>query len=181
MKKEEESSMGRNNINVEGINATVEKIKKDPSAAKKVNRMEGEWNTGEGPQFSATVTFEKGRATIEADQPSFLGGGGSRPGPMIYCLYGSASCYAATFATMAALEGVEIRKLTITAESSMDLSKVFGLSDNPIAEKVRFILQVDSPAPAEKIREIEALSKERCPAVYCLTNPIALETELKVV
>lgn len=172
--------MGRNNINLEGIKATVEKIGKDLATAKKVNRIEGEWNLQGGPQFRATVTFEKGKATLEADQPTFLGGGGTMPGPMIYCLYGSASCYAATFATIAALEGVELKKLSITAESSLDFSKVFGLSNNPIAEKVRFTLNVESSAPADKIREIERLSKERCPAVYCLTQPILLETELNI-
>lgn len=172
--------MGRNNINLEGIKATVERVEKDLAAAKKVNRIDGDWNIEGGPQFRAIVTFEKGKATLEADQPTFLGGGGTMPGPMIYCLYGSASCYAATFATLAALEGIELKKLSIVAESSMDFSKVFGMSNNPITEKVKFTINVESDAPAEKIRAIEELSKERCPAVYCLTQPIPLETELRI-
>ena len=99
---------------------------------------------------------------------------------MIYCLYGSASCYAATFATMAAMEGVELESFTVHAESGIDFSKVLGLSENPIAEGVKFTLEVKSDASEEKLREIEELSKQRCPAVYCITNPIPLTTELKV-
>ncbi len=172
--------MGLNNVNTEKLEATVKEFQKDLSKAKKVNKIEGDWNPGKGSQFRATVQFEGGKATLEADQPSFLGGGGTQPGPMIYCLYGSASCYAATFATMAAMEGITLKKLKIIAESSMDFSKVFGLSDNPIAGKVKFTLFVESDAPAEKIKKLEELSKERCPAVYCLTNAIPLETELKI-
>ncbi len=172
--------MGLNNINTEKLEATVKEVQKDLSRAKKVNRVEGDWNLGQGSQFRATVQFEGGKMTVEADQPSFLGGGGTQPGPMIYCLYGSASCYAATFATMAAMEGIKLKKLRILAESAIDFSKVFGLSNNPIAEKVKFTLYVESDAPADKLRKLEELSRQRCPAVYCLTNPIPLETELKI-
>ena len=172
--------MKKNNVDVDRVRATIEDFKKDLSKAKKVNRIEGDWNAGEGTQFSATVTFEGGKATLLADQPTFLGGAGKEPGPMIYCLYGSASCYAATFATIAALEGITLKKLRVTAESFMDFSKVFGLSDNPIAGRVKFTVYVESDSPKEKIKNIEALSKERCPAVYCLTQPIPLETELVI-
>ncbi len=67
------------------------------------------------PRFSARVTFEGDEMTLEADQPTGQGGGGSRPGPMLYCLYGLASCYAATFATVAAMMGVELKALRFVA------------------------------------------------------------------
>ena len=172
--------MKLNNVDVDKVNATVGNVKKDLTVAKKLNKIEGDWNVGQGSQFRATVQFEGGKATLEADQPSFLGGGGTQPGPMIYCLYGSASCYAATFATMAAMSGITLKKLKVVAESSLDFSKVFGLSNNPITEKVKFTLFVESDAPAAKLRELEELSKERCPAVFCLTNPIPLETDMKI-
>lgn len=168
-----------NNIDVDRLQKTAMEFQQDISKAKKINRIEGEWNTGEGSQFRAVVQFEGGKATLEVDQPTFLGGGGTHPGPMIYCLYGSASCYAATFATISAMEGINLKKLRVVAESFIDFSKIFGISDNPIVEKLKFTLYVESDAPVEKIKDIEALARERCPAVYCLTNPIPLETELK--
>lgn len=172
--------MGVNNVNVDKLKETVASMQKDLSKAKKTNKVEGEWSLSNGAQFKAEVSFENGKVTFEADQPSFLGGGGLAPGPMIYCLYGSASCYVATFATMAAMEGIELKKLKVIAESNIDFSKVFGLSENPIAEKVKFTLIVETDAPKEKIRQLEEMSRQRCPAVYCLTNPIPLETELKI-
>ncbi len=172
--------MGSNNVNVDKLQSVIKDLEKDLSKAKKMNRIEGEWNVGAGSQFSSTIQFEAGKVTLECDQPTFLGGGGTQPGPMAYCLYGSASCYAATFATFAALAGIKLKKFKIVAESPVDFSKVFGLTNNPITEKVKFTLYVESDAPASKIKEVEELSKERCPAVYCLTNPIPLETELKI-
>ena len=169
-----------NNIDVSRLKGTVDALKKDLSKAKKTNRIEGEWNVGEGPQFSASIEFENGKVKLIADQPTFLGGGGQQPGPMIYCLYGSASCYAATFATLAAMDGINLKKLKVTAESYIDFSKVFGLSDNPIAEKVKFVLHVESSASKDKLKELEETAKNRCPAVYCLTNPIKLDTTLEI-
>lgn len=172
--------MGLNNVNLEGIQKSVEAAKADASKTKRLNRLEGTWNLEEGePQFQARVKFEGGETTLEADQPSFLGGGGTRPGPVIYCLYGLASCFTATFASMAAMEGVPLKGLRVVAESELDFSRVFGLADRPVVEGVRVTLYVDSEASQEKIRELEALARERCPAVYCLTNPIPLVTEVE--
>lgn len=168
-----------NNVNLDKLKATVEKAKAGLGTLKKVNKVEGEWLFGEGrPQFRAAVKTEKGKIALEADQPSFLGGGGSAPGPMIYCLYGVASCFAATFATIAAKEGIELTKLKIIAESHVDLSRSMGLSDNPTVEGVTFKVLCEAKAGKEKIEEIKRLAQERCPAVYCLTTPIPLQVEL---
>lgn len=168
-----------NNVNLDKIMATLEKAKADLSTLKKVNIVEGEWLFREGgPQFRAEVKIEGRKAVLEADQPSFLGGSGSAPGPMIHCLYGVASCFAATFATIAAKEGVELTKLKIVAESHVDLSRSLGVSDNPTVDKVIFKVLCEATAGKEKIEEIKRLAQERCPAVYCLTTPIPLQVEL---
>lgn len=172
--------MKRNNVDIGRLQEVLEAVKQDPQKAKRTNRIEGEWNPGEGPQFRAEIQYEGGKITLEADQPTFLGGGGTRPGPVIYCLYGLASCYAATFATLAAMEGVEIRRMRVVAENHIDFSRVFGLSDNPVIEEVQITLHVEADAPADKLREIEDLAYQRCPAVYCLTQPIRLTTQLEV-
>ena len=168
-----------NRVDLENLKATVEKAKKDPSAVKKVNKVEGEWLLDEdGPQFRARIKTEEGEFVLEADQPSFLGGGGSAPGPMIYCLFGVTSCFAATFATIAAEKGVELRKLSITAESHVDLSRSMGLSDNPVVDRVIFRVLCEADGSEKEIEKIKKLAQERCPAVYCLTTPIPLEVEL---
>ncbi len=168
--------MKQNNIDVDRLSSVINEVKTDFEKGKRVNKIEGEWNLGEGPQFLSDISFEKGKVVLKADQPSFLGGGGTEPGPMHYCLFGLASCYTATFVTMASMEGIRLKKVKVTAEGKMDFSWVFGLSNNPITEGIKITLFVQSDASEKELKRIEALAYERCPAVYCLTNPIKLET-----
>ncbi len=63
------------------------------------------------------MAFEGREMTLETDQPPGQGGG-SRPGPMLYCLYGLASCYTATFATTAAMMEVELRRLEVAGKAT---------------------------------------------------------------
>ena len=168
-----------NNVNLETLERTLETYRTDPAQARTTNRVQGTWNLETGqPQVSAHLTFEGGEITFEADQPTAQGGGGLRPGPMLYCLYGMSSCYAATFATVAAMMGIELTALSITAECDLDFAPVFGLAEAPIVEGVRLTLHVESDAAREQIQEVERLAVQRCPGVYCMTNVIPLETRL---
>ena len=169
-----------NHVNLENLQKTEEKFKKDPALAKKINRIEGEWilDNETGPQFRAEIPIATGTVVLEADQPPSLGGSGTRAGPMHYCLYGVAACFLATFATIAASEGVELQKLKIIAEANMDLSKSFGLSENSTVSEVNFKVNVKTDASEEQIEKVKRLAKERCPAVFCLTQPIELNMEI---
>jgi hypothetical protein len=45
-------------------------------------------------------------------------------------------------------------------------------------EGVEVKLTVASDVPRERLEQIEALARDRCPGVYCLINPIQLTTNL---
>lgn len=172
--------MGVNNINVEKAAAFLEEVKKDKSKAIKTKRVDGEWILEAGkPQFHATLQHGEQSTVVEADGPAFMGGSGLKPDPVQYCLFGLASCYAQTFAGIASEQGVVLKKLNVSAENKVNLSKALGLSDEPIVESARLTVDVESNADKNKIKEIEQLARERCPGVYCLTNPIKLNVELK--
>jgi uncharacterized OsmC-like protein len=55
-----------------------------------------------------------------------------------------------------------------------------GLTNNPIVEKVKISATVKSDAKKEQLKELEKLTRERCTGVYCLVNPVPLESELVV-
>ena len=168
-----------NHVNLNKLKDLIEEIKKDPANGKIVPKITGEWIFEEGqPQFRSELQAEGGSFTVEADMPPKLGGWGSRPGPLQWCLYGLASCYCFTFAALAAMDGIVLNRLSIEAQSHVDFSKVFGLSENPIVEEVSFIVTVTSDTDSEKLEKIRELADDRCPAVYCLTKPVKLTTEL---
>ncbi len=171
-----------NHVNMKKLNELAEAIKKDPSNAKITPKIAGKWIFEmDQPQFRSVMDIEGKQFTVDADMPTKLGGWGTKPGPLHYCLYGLASCYAFTFAAIAAMEEVKLKRLEIEAEGQLDVSKVLGLSEKPIVEGVKWKVKVSSDASEEKIERLKKLARERCPAVYCLTNPIKLTVDLTTV
>ena len=170
-----------NNVNVGRLEQVTREAEIDKSKVKPSQKVEGEWLLQEGgPQFKAEVNFEGGRVVMESDQPTNLGGGGTRPGPLHYCFFGLVACYTTTFATMASMMGIELKKLTGKLEGNLNFSRVFGLSKEPVVEEVRITLKVESNASREKLEEVERLAYERCPAVFALTQQVKLNTYLEV-
>jgi len=170
-----------NNVDVQNVQSFETQIKNDPAAAKKTQVVEGEWMLENGDvQFQSNIKFEGGETVFKVDNPTFMGGGGKLPGPMHYCFYGLASCYTGTFATMAAMLGVQLKKLTTKVEADVNFSRVFGVSDVPTIEEVRVTLRVDSDAPEDIIKEAEKLALERCPVVFTLRNPVKLVPKLEI-
>ena len=80
--------------------------------------------------------------------------------------------------SIAAAKGVELTKLKVAAENKVNLSKALGAGNEPIVERVVLSVEVSSKADQHVLKEIENLAKERCPGVYCLTNPIKLDVEM---
>ena len=137
-----------NNVNVDVLQRVTREAETDRSKVKPTQKIEGDWlMEAGGPQFRAEVSFEGGKIVMESDQPASLGGGGTRPGPLHYCFFGLVSCYTATFATMASMMGIELKKLTAKLEGHLNFSRVFGLSQEPVMEESRITLQVESDAP----------------------------------
>jgi uncharacterized OsmC-like protein len=169
------------NVNLDGMNGFEKQISSDASKARKTQVIEGEWILTEGgPQFKSTIKFEGGQTVFETDNPTFMGGNGTMPGPMHYCFFGLASCYTGVFASQAAALGIELKSLKVRVEADINFSRVFGINEDPIMEEIRVILQVVSDAPEEKIWEAEALAVERCPVVYTLSNKILLLPTLEI-
>ena len=171
--------MVMNHMNLEGLQNFVEDAKKDLSKTKKSKKVECSWNFNEGkPQIESKVQHPKGETILRSDFAPFMGGEGLAPDPIQYCLFGLAACFAGTFMSMATMMGIKIQDLTVSAENFTDLSKTLGLTNNPIVEKVKIITTVKSDAKEEQLKELQQMAHEKCPGVYCLVNPIPLDTEL---
>ncbi|MBI2918175.1 MAG: OsmC family protein [Chloroflexi bacterium] len=172
----------KNNVDVAAVEQAAAEGKQDPRKLRRTQRIEGEWLLAEGgPQFRAEIAYENGRIVLEADQPNAQGGSGSRPSPIHYCSYGMAACYTATYAMVASQMGITLHRLTVRVETGMDYSRAYGLSEAPPVQGVKMTLQVQADAPKAKLQEVEQEALQRCPAVYCLTQPIKLDMALEVV
>jgi uncharacterized OsmC-like protein len=167
------------NVNIEALKHTIDKAKNDPGAVRNRVEFDGEWQTQQGaPQFRATIRFPKGETVFEADFPPPMGGSGSAPNPLAYCFWGGLACYAMTFAQEAALQGVQLRALRATMATEVDQSRALGVTDNPPVDKMDWHLTVDADAPTDQLEQIKRLADEHCPGVWCVRNPIQLNTHL---
>lgn len=168
-----------NRVDVDKFMETVEKAKKE--GGKKTVEMEGEWRLGkDGPQFESRIKTENGgEVTIHSDETLILGGGGTAPNPVQYCIFGLIACYAATFAKWAAMDGIVLKSFKIKALANMDLTKSFGLSENPILESLKWEMIIDSDASMEELERINEIAKERCPGYYCVTHAIFPEVKIR--
>lgn len=174
--------MGLNNVNVQAVKAFAAEVERDPQAGKKPKAVIGEWNFKDGePQFRATLEFPSGSQLTESDFAPPMGGRGLRPDPVQYCLFGMVACFASTYAAVAAERDIALKKLRIAMENRMDMSRALGVSERPPIESVTMTLEVESDAPEAQLEELRRAAEERCPGVYCITQPIPLTTRLGTV
>ena len=170
-----------NNVDLDKISQTTAMGKKDKSTLRKPVKLEGEWilDSPVDYQFKTELSYENGKQIIEIDSPSFLGGNGNRLGPMGYCVAGIASCFIATFVTVAAVQGIRLTKLTANVECKINFAKTFDVSDEPITEGITFRIDaVSDNADKSKLQQLLKMAEERCPAVYSMSHIINVEATI---
>lgn len=168
------------NVRVDQIEATRTKAEQVPKGAALPVNLEGEWRADESKsQFGGTVQFPQGEVVFEADFPPFLGGEGRAPTPLAYCFYGAMCCYGATFATQAAVAGVETEGLRIKLNAGVDFRTSLGLGDFPPLEKFVFEVEVDTQASDADVQKIKKLADERCPAIWAMQNQVPYSTSAR--
>lgn len=167
-----------NNINVEKIMETREKLENGEIPGDRVFEVEGKWNYGE-TQFSAELKFENGSITLFTDQPIPSGGNGNAPNPVQYCVFAMVACYCTTFMTIATLKGIEIKSLKAKGYSKVNMRAVFEVEDAPVVEEVGVQLEIESDVPFEVLEEIREMANKKCPAAYTVSNPVPFKSEVK--
>jgi len=68
--------------------------------------------------------------------------------------------------------------MIVAVEGHTDLSKTLGVSENPIVEEVKLQITLDTDDGDDSVQELRRLAEERCPAVFCLTNPVKTSVEV---
>jgi uncharacterized OsmC-like protein len=170
-----------NRINIEVFKETIEKGKNDSSSYLKSLEIEGTWrlNANGGPQFETKLKTENaGEILVQSDETIILGGGGTAPNPVQYCIGGLLACFSATYVKWASMKGVSLKSFKIKSTANMDLSPALGLTENPPLNNLRIELEIESDESLEKLLEINEIAKKRCPGYYCLTHGIIPQIDI---
>ena len=164
------------NVRLDRIDETTAKAENDSNAARLEVSLSGDWRVDDSvKQFGGTVKFPRGETVFEADFPAFLGGDGRAPTPLAYCFYGAMCCYGATFATQAAMAGVELRSMHITLRLNVDFRTALGLGEHPPLDRFTFDVEVDTDASDDEVQKVKQLAQQRCPAIWAMDNAVPYE------
>ncbi|MGB7955451.1 MAG: OsmC family protein [Candidatus Nitrosopolaris sp.] len=111
---------------------------------------------------------------------SYTDRNGNRLGPMAYCVAGITSCFIATFASVAASQGVKLTKLIVNTECMINFAKTFDIANEPITEGINFDIAAESDiADKQKLQELVKMAEERCPAMYSMSHVIKVNAQIK--
>lgn len=171
--------MKKNNVNLAAVAALAERAKMDPTAAKLQKRVEGTWGFRDGsPQFTATIAHGDRTSLLQADMAVPFGGAGLAPDPLQYMLFGLAACYTATLVMIASMEGVDLADVKVVAENAVDASRVFGLGDRPLVERVSVRVTVNAPVDEARLARWTQAARESCPFAFTVAHAVPLETRV---
>jgi uncharacterized OsmC-like protein len=155
-------------------------VQENPSLAIKEKSVSGECSFAVGqPHITATLEFPQGKLALSSDQPLFFGGGGSAPDPLLYCLFGTAACFAGTMMVIIAQRKLSVDALNITVKNRLNLQRPLGLGEAPLVEGVWIEMTYRGAASESDMNDAAKEALETCPGAYCLTHPIPVKAEIK--
>jgi uncharacterized OsmC-like protein len=99
---------------------------------------------------------------------------------MAYCLAGIASCFTATFVSVAATKDIRLSKLNVNTECIVTSAKMFDIADEPITERINFEIEAQSDnADKQQLQQLVNMAKEACPAIYSMRYEGKLNATIK--
>jgi uncharacterized OsmC-like protein len=100
---------------------------------------------------------------------------------MAYCIAGIASCFMATFVSIAAAKGIRLSKLNVNVntECIINFAKTFDIANEPITEGINFEIEAQSDnADKKQLQELVKIAEERCPAMYSMKHQVKVNASI---
>jgi uncharacterized OsmC-like protein len=160
-----------NGVDESAVRALASAVQRDPEHGRVQYLAVTEWVDG------AHSTTAVRHFTIPSDEPASLGGTDLAPGAVELVLSALGACLTVGLVYNAALQDIEIRKLTIEVQGKIDLARFLGL---PVATpagytEIRVDCRVDADAPADAIAALAARVIATSPVTDTLRRPIPVE------
>ncbi|TVP56425.1 MAG: OsmC family peroxiredoxin [Gemmatimonadales bacterium] len=128
-----------------------------------------------------TCQVEDGAWSFTADMPSKAGGSAEGPDPGVFGRASLASCLAIGYSLWAAHAGVPITELEVEVQADYDTRAQFGIGDDsPAYRAIRWIVNVQSPAPEAEVREVLDLAEARSPYLALFREPQELRRKVRI-
>ncbi|WP_296597823.1 OsmC family protein [Phenylobacterium sp.] len=176
-----------NGVPIHDLRALIDSVRRRPARALTRWRVSNSWrsrlrSSGQVDVFSVGGRTQRRPFEIEVDQPSELGGTDNFANPQEYLLAALNACLTFRFATLCALEGLEIHRLDVSTEGDIDLRGLLGVDPAvaPGYAGLETTVRVKGSAPDEAFRRIFDAMLATSPTLHTITQPIAVRPRLVV-
>lgn len=176
-----------NGINLDDLKALVASIEADPSKAMTHWRVETTW---QGQTRSRAVVHGFGfggehvdrHFSIDADEPTQLGGSNQFANPQEYLMAALNACITVGYVAQCAVRGINLEHLEIETEGYIDLRGFLGLSTDipPGYEALRYTVRIRGDGTQQQFEEVHAAVMATSPNFYNVARPVPLKPTLIV-
>lgn len=175
-----------NGFSLLALGDTVEQVTSDPSLARAAFAVRSEWK-GAAKVESRVTGYELGGQSIarehviHSDEPRELFGQDAAPNPQELLFAALNACMIFGYACKAAAMGIEVQRLSIETQGSLDVRGALGLADVPPGMlTMHYTVRIKAKASAQQLRELHESVMALSPNRYHLTHPIELVPKLVI-
>ena len=157
-----------NGVDTEGVMDLATKISQDEDYGNFKFRANNQWLNGARSRSTIQGFYAGGKEntdrkeslTVDADQPVFLGGQNTAPNPVEHLLHALNSCLTVTLVYHAAVQGIHLEAVEVSAEGDMNARGFFGISDkvNKGYKQIRVNMRVKSVADVKTLTTLAMYS-----------------------
>jgi uncharacterized OsmC-like protein len=171
----------RNGIDLDQLKGIADAIRGEPEAATVIIRTRHRWDEGFAVDGRAEELDNAGEVmprtfTFRTDWPPEAGGRDSGPTPGELLLAALGACLASTYATQAAMRGVDIDELEVILEGRVDLRGQFELAPvRPGLAGVKAIVAVRSEADDATLEALGHAVGRTSPGYDTMASPVPIE------
>ncbi len=178
-----------NGVPVDGLFATIDAIKRDPSLAAFQFRARNRWLDGGHNRSLVKDFYGAGREdptrkqafTLDAGEPQVLLGRDEAPNPVEYVLHALAACVTSSMVYHAAAKGIAIQQVESRLDGDIDLHGFLGLDpDVPRGyREIRMKFRVRADVPDSELAGLLAMGQKFSPVFDTVTRAVTVKVELE--
>jgi uncharacterized OsmC-like protein len=176
-----------NGIDLEALGNVVRDIEREPAKGIVEFRVTSQWQRQTRSRTQVESYSIGGRRVgrsfaIDIDEPLELLGENTAPNPQEMLMAALNACITVGYVVGAAAKGIALERLEIETSGELDLRGFLGIdaSVRPGYERLRYIVRIKGDGTADQFRQIHETVMKTSPNYFNLSQPIAIDAELRV-
>jgi uncharacterized OsmC-like protein len=176
-----------NGINVDGLFALIDDIKREPEKGKTTWHVTTTWQ-GQMRSRAEVEVYKLGgkkvprRFSIDIDEPRELGGSNNFANPQEYLIAALNACMTVGYVAQCAVRGITLESLAIETDGAIDLRGFLGIDPAvpPGYEQLSYTVRIKGSGTKEQFAEVHNAVMATSPNFYNLSHAVTLKPTLIV-